>query len=97
MPPVVYWHVPKNGPEAWSPAVVAAVAARPWLWWVAGRQALRLAEPGWWRRWPPVPRPARGYLAFRLECATGDANRDADPKEVVSYLEWCRRGAVWLR
>jgi hypothetical protein len=94
---MVYWHVRKKGPAAWSPAVVAALAARPWLWWVAGRQALRLAEPGWWHRWPPVPRPSRDYLAFRLECATGDANRHAKPAEVVSYLDWCRRHAGGLR
>jgi hypothetical protein len=86
-----------EAPAAWSLPVVAAVVVRPNLWWVAGRQALRLAEPGWWRKWPPVPRPAAGYLAFRLECATGCAARDATPAEVVSYLEWCRKHAAWLR
>jgi hypothetical protein len=86
-----------QAPGAWTLPVAAAVAARPRLWWVAVGQALRLAEPGWWRRWPPVPRPAPGYLAFRLECATGCARRGAEPAEVVSYLEWCKKHAAWLR
>jgi hypothetical protein len=80
-----------EAPAAWSLPVVAAVVVRPQLWWVAGRQALRLAEPGWWHKWPPVPRPASGYLAFRLECATGRTDRGAEPSEVVSYLQWCRK------
>ncbi len=41
----------------WLVPAALAVARRPRLWPVAVRQTLRLARPGWWRRWPPVPRP----------------------------------------
>jgi hypothetical protein len=71
-----------------------AVAARPDLWATAVRQVLRLAPSGWWRRWPPVPRPDPDYLRFRLETFSGDAERPPEPAAVVSYLTWCRR---WRR
>jgi hypothetical protein len=87
-------------PLAWDPWAVtsswvwpaaAAVAVRPALWGVALRQALRLAAPGWWRRWPPVPRPDPGYVRFRLQTAFGDPATNPTPADVVAYLEWCRR------
>lgn len=74
----------------WARAGVA-VAGRPGLWATGARQALRLAPAGWWRRWPPVPRPDPDYLRFRLETFSGDPERPPEPGEVVSYLAWCRR------
>ncbi|HWH34892.1 MAG TPA: hypothetical protein VNT56_06170 [Acidimicrobiales bacterium] len=74
-------------------AVVLAVARRPPLWASATRQALRLAPPGWWRRWPPVPVPDPAYLRFRLETAYGDAHGPPEAADVVAYLTWCRRQA----
>lgn len=71
--------------------VVVAVAVRPRLWGVAVAQALRLAAPGWWRRWPPLPRPDPAYLRFRLQTASGDPDAPPRPDEVVAYLEWCRQ------
>lgn len=68
----------------------AAVAARPWLWATAVRQLLVLAEPGWWRRWPLLPRPEPGYLAFRLQTMYGEEADAPRPGDVVSYLRWCR-------
>jgi len=68
-----------------------AVAFRPRLWGVAVRQCLRLAAPGWWRRWPPFPAPDPSYLRFRMQTAFGDRAGGPAPADVVAYLEWCRR------
>jgi hypothetical protein len=72
-------------------AAALAVVRRPGLWRVAVAQALRLAAPGWWRRWPPLPLPDPAYLRFRLQTAYGDPDRGPGPEDVVAYLEWCRR------
>ena len=63
---------------------------RPHLWAAALGQARRLAAPGWWRRWPPLPRPDPAYLAFRMETAYGSATARPEPDDVVAYVEWCR-------
>lgn len=74
------------------------MARRPDLWPTAARQVFRLAPPGWWRRWPPLPVPDPGYLRFRMETAYGDAGHDPEPDDVVAYLAWCRQGhRTWLR
>lgn len=77
----------------WGPAV-AAVLRHPSLWGVAIRQALALAPPGWWRRWPLLPVPAPGYLGFRMQTAYGDADASPVPGDLVAYLRWCR---AWPR
>lgn len=74
----------------WVVRAAVAVLARPDLWGTAVAQVLRLAVPGWWRRWPPVPLPDPGYLRFRLQTQYGDAGREPDPRDLVSYLHWCR-------
>lgn len=74
----------------WWWRVTLAVLARPALWLTAMGQVLRLARPGWWRRWPPVPAPDAAYLRFRLQTQYGDADREPDPRDVVAYLHWCR-------
>src|SRR5207244_12976879 len=38
----------------WWRGAAAAIAVRPRLWPVAAGPLVRLAAPGWWRRWPPV-------------------------------------------
>jgi hypothetical protein len=73
-----------------SVAVARAVAARPYLWPTAVSQVARLARPGWWRRWPPLPEPDPEYLRFRARTAYGDADHPLAPSDVVSWLEWCR-------
>jgi len=70
---------------------ILAVMVRPVLWGTALMELLLLARPGWWRRWPPVPRPDPAYLKFRLRTAYGDTGRTMAPEEVVDYLRWCRR------
>jgi hypothetical protein len=79
-----------SGERGWVWNAAVAVAARPRLWAVAGSQVLRLAPPGWWRRWPPVPVPDADYLRFRLQTAYGDPHLRPEPADVISYLEWCR-------
>lgn len=77
----------------WAAAILA-VLLRPWLWWTALRQGLRLAGPRWWRRPPYVPLPDREYLRFRMLTAYGDPTAAPLPADLVSYLEWCR---AWPR
>ena len=79
-----------SGARPWVWSAALAVATRPRLWAVAVSQVLRLAPPGWWRRWPPVPVPDADYLRFRLQTAYGDPHLRPDAADVVSYLEWCR-------
>jgi hypothetical protein len=82
--------------RGWLP-VVGAVLVRPSLWVTAVRQLFALAPRGWWRHWPPLPRPDPGYLRFRLVTAYGTTERAADPDDVVAWLRWCRswRRAGW--
>jgi hypothetical protein len=76
----------------WFGQAALAVAVRPRLWPVAVTQACRLAVPGWWRRWPPLPLPDPEYLRFRLQTAYGDGPAvGPEPADVVAYLDWCRR------
>ena len=70
---------------------VAALLLRPWLWPTALQLVLRSAAPGWWRRWPPLPLPAPGYLGFRLETFSAGEHDRLGAEAVVGYLEWCRR------
>ena len=74
----------------WLPGAALAVVARPRLWGVAVRQALRLARPGWWRRWPPLPLPDPAYMRFRSQTAYGDPEAPPTPGDVVAYLQWCK-------
>ena len=84
-----------TGRASWAGAVLA-VAVRPSLWGVAARQALVLAEPGWWRRRPHLPLPPAGYLAFRSQTAYGgEGDRPPAPQDVVTYLRWCRDARHW--
>lgn len=72
-------------------SAIAQVLARPWLWWTAVVQVVRLAPPGWWRRRPFLPLPDRDYLAFRLQTMYGDPAHAPEPGDLVAYLDWCRR------
>jgi hypothetical protein len=78
--------------------VVLAVAARPWLWPVAVIQVLRLARPGWWHRWPPLPLPDRDLWRFRMETAYGGRGEaEPEPDDVRSFLRWSRDMRHWRR
>ncbi len=68
-----------------------AVLPHPSLWVTGLRQARRLAVPGWWRRPPFLPLPARAYLRFRMETAYGGrGDQPPVPRDLVTYLRWCR-------
>ena len=73
----------------WATGV--AVLRRPGRWPIAVLELGRLAAPGWWRRWPPLPLPDRDYLRFRMQTAYGDPEARPSADDVVDYLEWCRR------
>jgi hypothetical protein len=78
-------------PPRWWVAVVRRLATHPGLWATAVVTAVRLAGPGWWRHWPPLPAPAPGYARFRLVTAYGDHPPSAPPPDdVLTYLTWCR-------
>jgi hypothetical protein len=75
---------------------LVALVREPALWPTAFAEWRALVAPGWWRRWPPLPWPAPGYLSFRLEAMYGSASRAISGQDLVSYLKWCRsqRAAV---
>lgn len=79
---------------SWMVRAAAAVLVRPQLWGTALVQVFRLAKPGWWHGWPPLPLPDREYLRFRMVTAYGDPDRPPDAADVVTYLHWCR---AWPR
>lgn len=83
--------------RSWWRGAARAVAPHPTLWPTAVAQVLRLARPGWWRRWPPVPAPDPAYLRFRMQTAYGDPDDAPDPDVVVTYLRWCRSTRDLLR
>jgi len=66
----------------------ALVAGRPSLWLTAARQGVRLARRHWWRRPPFLPLPDRDYLRFRFETQYGAGH--PDPRDLLTYLDWCR-------
>lgn len=91
---------PRGGPDAvplaWLRQAALAVLRRPSLWPVALRQAAVLAAPGWWRRPPFLPLPARDYLRFRLQTAYGGGgDRGPSPDDLVTWLRWCADARRW--
>ena len=74
----------------WVARAFVAVLLRPGLWRIAVVQLFRLAVPGWWRRWPPLPLPDPAYLRFRLQTQYGDPDREPAPSDLLTYLHWCR-------
>jgi hypothetical protein len=67
---------------------VALVVVHPSVWWAAGRLALRIARPKWWRRAPFLPIPDAAYVRFRLETAYGPGI-SPEPRDLLAYLHWC--------
>ena len=75
---------------SWFAKAALVLARHPSLWGTAVGQLFRLAVPGWWRHWPPLPAPDPSYLRFRLQTQYGDADREPEPADLVTYLHWCR-------
>jgi hypothetical protein len=78
--------------------VARAVAAHPGLWLPALEAMFRLARPGWWRRWPPIPLPSEELWRLRMTTNYGgDGQALPDPADVRAYLDWTRSARVWRR
>jgi hypothetical protein len=78
--------------------VFVVVARRPHLWRSALTQAVRLARPGWWRRWPAIPVPTDDLWRLRMLTAYGgDGSALPDPDDVQAYLEWCSSARSWRK
>ena len=78
-------------PSLVTPAAVVALAARPVLWPTAVRVALSTAQPGWWRAWPPRPRPPAAYAELRRQTMWGAGTGSRlGAEELIGYLRWCR-------
>jgi hypothetical protein len=80
-----------------SREIVAALVAHPRLWSTTAVLVAVLARPGWWRRWPPIPRPDERYLRFRLETAYGDAQAEIVASDVIEYVAWCHEARLAAR
>jgi hypothetical protein len=79
-------------------AMVRALARRPWLWPAAGVEAVRLARPGWWHRWPLLPVPDDALWRFRMETAYGGSGESVpESADVVSFIRWCATMRRWRR
>ncbi|MGH9103539.1 MAG: hypothetical protein ACRDYD_11250 [Acidimicrobiales bacterium] len=66
---------------------LAALAARPHLWTTAARQLAVLCQ----RSSGGTHLPDASYLGWRAEAAYGDRAAPLAARDVVSWLEWCRR------
>ena len=78
--------------------IVGAVLVRPRLWPAAVAEVARLARPGWWRRWPPVPAPTPELWRFRMITAYGgDGDAAPDVDDVVTFLRWAGRMRHWRK
>ena len=71
-------------------SMFVSLVRRPSLWLTALVQMFRLAPNGWWRRAPFLPVPDERYLQFRMETQYGDAMHSTEPRDLVTYLAWCR-------
>lgn len=79
-------------------ALVRAVALHPALWPAAAAATARLARPGWWRRWPPVPLPDAELWRLRIETAYGgEGDAVPEPEDVRSFVRWCGDMHRWRR
>jgi len=67
-----------------------ALLRRPGLWPIALIEARLFVPERWWSAWPPLPLPAREWLAFRMETAYGDPSAHARAEDLIAWLEWCR-------
>ena len=74
----------------WLIRVARSLLGRPSLWGTACRQVHRFAHPGWWRRAPFLPLPARTLAGFRSVTQYGDTARIPDIPDVLTWLVWAK-------
>ena len=75
----------------WWLSAAKAVARRPELWSTALCELRAHAPRRWWMSRRPLPLPAPGWLAFRMETAYGRSDARPPADDVVTFLEWCRQ------
>jgi hypothetical protein len=87
-----------GGASAGVGVVARALVRRPNLWWIAAVEGLRLARPGWWKAWPPIPVPSESLWRMRMLTAYGkDGSDPPRVDDILSYLQWCRTAHQWKR
>ena len=78
-------------PPLVSRRTLRLLLGRPDLWLTAVRTGWLLSAPGWWHRWPPLPRPPRQYEEFRRQTMFGSfLEATLGGEDLIAYLEWCR-------
>jgi hypothetical protein len=76
---------------------VVAILLRPALWTTAIAAVLRMSQPQWWKRFPPVPSIPADYAAFRSVTASGGDGSVINPDDLMAWLKWCRVNQGHLR
>ena len=71
--------------------MIRTLLRHPVLLIEAVRAAAATAPPGWWRRFPFVPKPEPAYMRWRLQTAYGTSETQVTPRDLLAYLEWRRR------
>ena len=88
----------KNPSSTPMRAVAMAVLSHPTFWLPALGALSRLSEPGWWKHWPPLPRPSESMWRLRMLTAYGgDGQSVPRAEDVLSYLDWTRTEKAWRR
>jgi hypothetical protein len=83
---------PASAPPVVTLRALGPLVRRPDLWVTGVRTAWLLSAPGWWRRWPPRPRPPQPYEEFRRQTMFGSGPGDQlSGPDLIAYLEWCGR------
>ena len=52
------------------------------------RVGWRFRSRGWYRRFPPLPLPAKKYVQWRMYTAYGDERAVPSADDVVRYARW---------
>ncbi len=70
--------------------LILRILKRPDLYFVFFIQIFRLAPVGWFRKYPFLPVPDKGWLEFRLETQYGSKNAEIEINDLIHFLEWCK-------
>ncbi len=70
--------------------VINLLAVRPGLWVTAISQMFRLAESGWWKRSPFLPKPSQAFLEFRSKTQYGTLETEIEAVDVLAWLVWAK-------
>ncbi len=70
--------------------VAGLLSVRPGLWATAFRQLFRLAESGWWKRFPFLPIPNQELIEFRSKTQYGSLEVEIEAVDVFAWLVWSK-------